>query len=251
MTKSRTTIPFSEKAARRVRAAIAGLDTRLLVACVSVAGVLAWVMPWQVTAFFFVAAAVIAATAVVELRDGRAALTAYGIFVLIWTVSQLLLYLFEHPGQFADAGNQAVSLGGKLFVLLGLALAVPLAATPLELGRTLSWFLGGLVGVEKWVCATVFRGKMKPVLAEGAWRSALALCLMMAFFPRSMRAMKELRRSLLMRAPHIAAHKRVALLGLALIRVVSSQAWDMTLAIAARNVYRPGPWLWREQAREG
>lgn len=250
MPESRTTIPFSEKAARRVRAAIVSLDTRLLVACVSIAGILAWTMPWQVTAFFFVVAAVIAATAVVELRDGRAALMAYGLFVLLWTVSQLLLYLFEHPGQFADASIQAVSLGAKLFVLLGLALAVPLAATPLMLGRTLSWYLSALVGAEKWVCAAVFRGKAKPVLAEGAWRAALALCLMMAFFPRSMRAMKELRRSLLMRAPHLAVHKRVALLGLALIRVVSSQAWDMTLAIAARNVYRPGPWLWRDPVRE-
>ena len=245
-----TSIPFSEKAARRVRDAIARLDTRLLVVCVSAAGVLAWVMPWQVTAFFFIVAAVIAATAVVELRDGRAALTAYGIFVLLWTVSQLLLYLFERPGQFTDASIQAISLGAKLFVLLGLALAVPLAATPLTLARTLSWYLSGLVGAEQWVCSRVFRGRVKPVLAEGAWRSALALCLMMAFFPRSIRAMKELRRSLLMRAPHLAVHRRVALLGLALLRVVSSQAWDMTLAIAARNVYRPGPWLWREQTRE-
>lgn len=236
---------FGERAARRIRRCLAGLDTRLLVACVSIAGLLAWTMPWQVTLFFLTVAVVIAGTAMAELRDGRAVLVTYGVFVLIWTASQLLLYLFEHPGAFAEATFLAVTLGGKLFTLLGLALAVPLAATPLKLGRTLSWYLGWLVGAEKWFRATVLRGKGKPVLAEAAWRSALALCLMMAFFPRSLRAMKDLRRNLLMRAPRIPLYRRVGLMGLALIRVVSAQAWDMTLAIASRNVYHPGPWLWR------
>lgn len=234
----------SERAARSVRSLILRLDTRLLVALVSLFGVLAWLMPWQVTLCFFCLALVLAATAVVELRDGRAALAAYGLFVLFWTVSQLLLFLWEHPGQFAAANGVALLLGAKLFTLLGLALAVPLAATPLMLGKTLTWYLGWLVWLEKAVCGTLFRGKLRPVLAEGVWRAALALCLMMAFFPRSMRAMKELRRSLLMRAPRLRLHKRVGLLGLALLRVVSSQAWDMTLAIASRNLYRPEPWVW-------
>jgi len=90
----------------------------------------------------------------------------------------------------------------------------------------------------------VFRHKVRPVLAQNAWRAALALCLMMAFLPRSLRAMKDLRRSLLMRAPNLAPYKRVGLLGLALLRVISSQTWDMTLAIASRNLYRPEPWIW-------
>ena len=237
-------IPFSERLARRIRSFLAGCDARALVAFVSIAGVLAWTMPWPVTAFFFVIACVFAFTTVMELRDGRPALTAYMIFVLVWTLSQLLLYLLEHPGQFREANIQALSLGGKLFVLLGLALAVPLATTPLTLGRTFTWFLGWLVGTEKWVCATIFRGKVRPAMAEGVWRTSLALCLMMAFFPRSIRAMKDLRRSMHLRAPRIPLHKRVALLGLALLRVVSCQTWDMTLAIASRNLYRPEPWNW-------
>ena len=133
-----SSVPFSARAAKRIRNAIAGLDTRLLVASVSAAGLLAWTMSWQVTLVFLVVAAVIAATAVMELRDGRAALAAYGVFVLIWTVSQLLLFLFERPGAFAEASFQAVMLGGKLFTLLGLSRAVPLAARPLTPVRTLS-----------------------------------------------------------------------------------------------------------------
>lgn len=244
MARSRS---FFERFARYVRLWLTRLDTRFLVASVSVAGVLAWVMPWPVTAIFFLVACVVALTAVAELRDGRAALAAYGVFVLIWTVSQLLLFLFEHPGEFAAANIQAALLGGKLFTLLGLALAVPLAATPLTLGRTLTWYLGWLVGLERFVYGTLLCGRVRPFLAGGVWRAALALCLMMAFFPRSLRAMKELRRSMRMRAPRLAPHKRVALMGLALIRVVSSQTWDMALAIASRDLYRPKPWQWPER----
>ena len=239
-----TSLSLSERAARSVRSLLLRLDTRLLVLFVSLCGILAWVMPWQVTILFLVPSLLIAATAAVELRDGRAALTAYGLFILFWTVSQLVLFLFEHPGQFAMANARALLLGAKLFILLGLALAVPLAATPLMLGKTLTWYLGGLVWAEKWVCTTLFRGKVRPILTEGVWRAALALCLMMAFFPRSMRAMKELRRSLIMRAPKLSLYRRVALLGLALMRVISAQTWDMTLAIASRNLYRAEPWSW-------
>ena len=240
-------LPLSERLARRVRTFLVNRDARVLVAFVSLAGLFAWLAPWQVTAFFFVIACILAFTAAVELRDGRAALTTYIIFVLVWTLSQLLLYLMEHPGQFREANLQALSLGGKLFVLLGLALAVPLAVTPLTLGRTFTWFLTWLTGTEKWLCTTIFRGKVRPALSEGVWRTSLALCLMMAFFPRSMRAMRDLRRSLLLRAPSLPLRKRVAFLGLALLRVVSSQTWDMTLAIASRNLYRPEPWSWPRQ----
>ena len=238
--------PLSQRCAFAVKSFIAGIDIRVLVAFVSVAGVLAWTMPWFVTAFFFVLACIIAWTAVIVTREGRGALAAYGFFVLMWSVSQYILYLFEYPGQFDKAIVVAVHLGARLFTLLGLALAVPLAATPLTLGRTLTWYLGWLTGTEKFMCTTVFRGKIRPVLSEGVWRAALALCLMMAFFPRSMRAMSSLRRSLTMRAPHLPLYKRTALMGLAVLRVVSAQTWDMTLAIASRNVYRPEPWVWRD-----
>jgi hypothetical protein len=223
------------------------MDVRLLVALVSGGGMLAWTMPWPVAAFFFVLACGIAATAFMLLREGRAALTTYGVFVLLWTVSQLVLYLFENPGQFGTALAVSASLGGRLFALVGLALAVPLCATPLMLGRTLSWYLGWLVAAEAFLCAKAFRGRLRPVLAGGVWRAALALCLMMAFFPRAMRALKSLRQSLALRAPGLPARKRTALLGLALLRVVSAQTWDMTLAIASRNIYRPEPWEWRDK----
>lgn len=235
---------LTERFARAVRSALVRIDVRVLVALVSVAGMLAWVMPRQVTAFFFVLSCGIAFSAATLLKEGRAALAAYGFFVCMWSVSQYLLYLFENPGRFDTALTVSVLLGARLFTLLGLALAVPLAATPLTLARTFSWYLGWLAGAEALLCGTVFRGKIRPYFSGGVWRAALALCLMMAFFPRSLRAMSALRRSLTLRAPRLPLSRRVALMGIALLRVVSAQTWDMTLAIASRGLYRPGPWEW-------
>lgn len=238
--------PFSERAANFARSCLKRIDIRLLVALVSFGGVFAWVSPWwQGTAVLFCIALVIALTAAKLLRDGRGALLAYTIFVLMWAISQYMLFLWENPGAFQEALNVALLLGARLFTLLGLALAVPLTATPFRLGKTLTWYLGWLTGAEKFICTRIFRGKVTPFIGEGVWRAALALSLMMAFFPRLLRAMKNLRQSLAMRAPHVKLHKRVGLMGLAMLRIVSAQTWDMTLAIASRNVYRPEPWEWR------
>lgn len=230
--------------ARAARTQLARVDVRLLVAFVSVGGVLAWTLPWQGGAVFFLTACAAAATAAVELKDGRAALAAYGLFVLLWTTSQLLLFLFENPGRFEEAVAVSALLGARLFTLLGLALLVPLVATPLLLGRTLTWYLRWLVVAEAFVCRVVFRNKARPFLAENVWRAALALTLMAAFFPRSLRAAAALRRSLALRAPRLPLYKKAALMGLALLRVVGAQTWDMALAVASRDLYRPEPWEW-------
>lgn len=237
--------PLRERRARFVHAFLARLDPRLLVALVSVAGLAAWLLPWQVAAALLPLAALAAETAFILLPDGRGALTAYGIFVCLWSVSQFMLYLFENPAHFNEALAVSVYLGARLFILLGLALAVPLAATPLALGRTLAWYLGWLVRAEAAICGALFRIQRRPA-ADAVWRAALALCLMMAFFPRSLRVMRGLRRSLVMRAPRLSLARRTALMGLALLRALSAQTWDMTLAIASRDLYRPGPWAWRK-----
>lgn len=224
---------------------LAARDARGLVFAVAALGLLAWTLPWQGVLLLALPACALAGATVLLMPQGRAALAAYGFFVLAWGVSRLLLYLFEHPGAFAPALEGAALLGCRLFTLLGLALAIPLAVTPLTLGRVLTWSLQWLVRAEAAVCAGLFRGKVRPRLGEGVWRAALALALMMAFFPRTLRALSGLRRSLRRRAPNLPLHRRLALLGLAALRVLSAQTWEMTLAIVARDVYRPQPWQWR------
>ena len=238
--------PFLHRPALWLRRHLARCDVRLLVALVTVSGVAAWLAPWQGLFCFFFLACILAATAFLTLPEGRGALTAYGLFVLVWVVSRLCLYLFEHPGAFGPALEGAVLLGMRLFTLLGLALAVPLTVTPLTLGRVLSWYLGWLVRSEAAVCTHLFRGKVRPVLGEGVWRAALALALMMAFFPRTFRTLSDLRRSLARRAPHLPLRRRVTLLGVSVLRILSVQTWDMALAVASRDLYRPQPWCWRK-----
>ncbi len=236
---------LAHSSALRLLALLAALDARALVFSVAGLGILAWILPWNGLFLLLVPACALAATAVYVMPRGRAALAAYGFFVLTWAVSRLCLYLFEHPGAFGPALEGALLLGCRLFTLLGLALAVPLAVTPLTLGRVLSWSLAWLVRLESAVCFGLFRGKIKPLLGEGVWRAALALALMMAFFPRALGALSDLRRSLRLRAPKLPLHRRFTLLALAALRVLSVQTWDMTLAIASRGVYKPEPWRWR------
>lgn len=240
---------LAARAAARIHRGLERVDIRLLVALVSLGGVFAWTAPWRAALPVFCIAAVLAFTAANRLREGRGALAAYASFIALWTVSQFALHLWEQPGEEARALELSLLLGGRLFTLLGLALAVPLAATPLALARAFSWYCGWLARVEGVLRRAAGRGGEGTALAEGAWRAALALCLMMAFFPRALRTLKGLRRSLAVRAPHLKAHRRAALLGLALLRAVSAQTWDMALAVASRDLYRAGPWAWRDERR--
>jgi biotin transport system permease protein len=158
-------------------------------------------------------------------------MAAYLAFLVVWTAAQFLLTLSQIPGAYGLAARSAASLGGRLAVVVGLAMAVPLAATPLAVGRAVGWFLGpidrllGLSGLS--------------------WRAALALCLMMSFLPRAIAAAKALDRTLRLRAPRLPILKRLRLEGEAMLRILGSQAWEAALAIAARDLWRPEPWRWR------
>lgn len=233
------------RGARFVRRALAASDPRALVAAVTVASVLAWLLPWQGMLCFFILASIVAAAACRVMPGGRQALGAYGVFVLLWTFSGFFLRIFEQPGALGPAMEDALLLGARLFTLLGLAMAVPMAVTPLTLGRTLAWYLQWPARAEAYACSLWPKGGLKPKVFTGVWRAALALALMMAFFPRLLRMLAALRRSLHLRAPRLALHRRLALLGLAVLRVCSAQTWDMALAIASRDLYRPEPWVLR------
>ena len=235
--------PLATRATRLVHRTLAAVDPRALVAAVTAAGVLAWLLPWPGLLCFFALACVLAVTVCRVTPGGRRALSAYGLFVLLWALSSFCLAFFEQPDALAPALEGALLLGARLFTLLGLALAVPLAATPLTLGRTLAWYLHWPARAEAHICSLWPGGRLKPVLFTGVWRAALALTLMMAFFPRLLRIVAALRRSLQLRAPRLALHRRFALLGLAVLRVCSAQTWDMALAIASRDLYRPEPWM--------
>ncbi|MDR1577670.1 MAG: hypothetical protein LBT86_05525 [Deltaproteobacteria bacterium] len=235
--------------AQAIQTWLTARDSRLLVAALSLSGLVAWNLTWRywpIVALFWGLALIPTLTAFQLYPQARGALLAYGLFVLFWIIAQFVLYAWDKPGQTLAAFYLASGLGIKLLTLLGLAMTMPLAATPITLGRASAWFLEKLATPWLWLKRLFPRGKKKADSGQTPfWRVSLALTLMMAFFPRALRTARELQLSLKRRAPFLPLPKKIKFLGLALLRVVSSQTWEITLAIVSRDLDRPEPWRWR------
>jgi hypothetical protein len=237
---------FSPSLAARMRQGLQSLDPRFLIPLCAVAGLAAWLVPRWMLGFFFFPALALIWLACRTLPEGTKLLRVYALFSLFWALSHFLLQLWEHPGGIRPALEGAGTLGVRLFVLFGLALGVSLSATALTLGRVLAWYLQRLAVLEEKFCALPFlRGRLRPRLTHAAWRSGLALAVMAAFLPRTFRTLRDLRRTLHLRAPRLSSRRRLILLGLASLRLIGIQAWSVTLSVASRDLYRPLPWTWR------
>lgn len=216
------------------------LDARALIALVSLGGAVAWFAPWPLLLLFLLPATLSAASAYALLPDGRGAFKAYLGFVVFWAASYIFLQLWEHWGE-AGAAQAAMwgglIFGGRLFAVLGLALLLPLCVSAVTIGRALAWYLS--------LPASPLRGRAREKTLAAAWKAGLGLCIMAAFLPRVFRALKGLLQSVKLRAPHLPLHRRLWLLGLSALRLLSTQTWDMSVSIAARGLYSPEPWAWR------
>jgi hypothetical protein len=225
--------------AEAVKRLLASLDLRLLMVLVSALGLCSWLLPWP-WLIAFGPSSLIAAWAAWRLRAvPRGAIKAYAAFLVLWTAAKLLSSLLEAPGAWGLAAYSALELGSRLAVMAALALAVPLAATAVEIGRAAGYLLGPLDGLMR-----LFRQKGDEDHPGLSWRAALAVCLMMSFLPRAVKAAGDLRQTLLLRAPSMSSARRLRLLAETLVRIMGSQAWDAALAITARDLYRPEPWSW-------
>lgn len=214
--------------ARRITCA----DSRVLVALVMGVGIFAWTVPWQALVPCFLLAVLCMITAAIHLPRGRAVLFSYILFALFWAGSLFALQFWE-GGQAVRAGLLAADMGARLLTLLGLAMIVPLNATPVALGRVLNWYLWrGLRLLLFW----------RPI-PPPIWRPGLALALMMSLLPRAWRALRAIKATLGRRCPHLPLHSRLLLMSLAALRILGAQTWSVTLSIASRNLYRPEPWI--------
>lgn len=224
---------------------VLGLDQRLLLALVSLGGLLAWFAPWPCLFLFFSLALLSANSAYKFLPGGRPLLKACVFFALFWVLSFFLLQLWEQWGrdgavQSALAG--AIILGGRLLAVLGMTFLLPLCLSPVSMGRALTWYL------ER--PALLLRGGLRDKALQAAWKSGLALAVMAAFLPRTWRILRGLSQTMRLRAPQLKTHRRFWLLGLAALRVLGAQTWDMSVSITARGLYRPEPWSWREPVKK-
>ncbi|MCL1888917.1 MAG: hypothetical protein FWF99_00230 [Desulfovibrionaceae bacterium] len=203
------------------------LDPRLLVLLCSLGGLCAWLAPWTWTAPLLLPALCLALNAWRTLPGGRVIAVAQIAFILLWGLGFLGFRAWEAGEIAPETVEQTLIFCARLGTMLGLALAIPLALTPLALGRVMAW------------------GLRKLGAPETAWRAALALVIMLSFLPKGLRALSGLNRSLRLRVPNLPRRRAFFLLGLASLRLLGVQTWEISLAIAGRDLYRPGPWLWR------
>ncbi|MDR1658170.1 MAG: hypothetical protein LBT47_11555 [Deltaproteobacteria bacterium] len=235
---------FSIRVAKKIQNILTRTDIRLLVALGAASGLASWLGPIVIVPIFLTAGLPIFWAAIKLKAVPRSVLTAYIVFVILWTSAQFCLSLIEHPEEINQAAWRAFYLGARLTSIVSLALIIPLAATPLKVGRAISWYLEP--GAALW--SRLRRSKNSRAQASGAWQVSLGLTLMMSFLPRVCSSLTNLNRSLKLRAPQLSAFRRIRLLGLALLRIIGTQTWEVALAIAGRNLYRPEPWIWPKKS---
>lgn len=158
------------------------------------------------------------------------ALTGGALFALFWALLTFLLLGFGLgeevvSGLWPRLGLSAL-LGARLYclVLLGLGLTSLVSSRRLGLGAA---------------------SLARPVLGDRAWKLALSLALMVHFLPRVLACLGQGRRMLAMRAVRRPLHTRVALVLTGAVQSLARDAWNQTLALAARRLDRPE--VWRER----
>jgi biotin transport system permease protein len=153
------------------------------------------------------------------------------LFVLVWSVLKCGLDIWAGAELLTGLGAGA-ELGIRLATLLLLGFTLTLSTSPRRLGLGLAWYL-------------------RPVLGSSAWKTALALSLMIHFLPLGLAAVGGLRQGLAMRWPDCPWRARLCLIPLALLRILSQTTWTQTLAVAARNLDKPEAWQPERSIRLG
>jgi biotin transport system permease protein len=143
-------------------------------------------------------------------------------FVLVWATLKFLMDILGAVSP-TSALSASAGLGLRLSTLLLLGLTLALSATPRRLGLGLAWFL-------------------RPLLKDRAWQIALALSLMIHFLPLTWATAAGLLQNLSRRWPNCPWRKRVRLVPLALLRVMSQMTWNQAVAVAARCLDQPEAW---------
>ena len=235
---------------QRIRRLLRRTDTRLLLLLAALAGLAAWFVPWPWVGLLAPCAALLACVAYSLLPRGKTMLAAYGLFLLLWVAGRHSLELFETPGAFGPALQSSVVWGIRLAIMLGFALTVPLASTPVGIGRAVHWCLHSVAQPRRRIWSLWPLRKIRPSVERLAWQASLAMAVMLAFIPKTAATLAAQRTSLSMRCPNMPIHRRLHLLGLGVLRALSQETWDMSLSIASRGVYRAEPWQWRKMARE-
>ena len=203
---------------QRVRSA----DPRLKILLALTAGVLTWSAAWPYLTLLSFGLGLLLFL-LRTFHHGYASLwRAYLLFVVVWTAIKWVGDGLGPP-TLLQAAPEAALFGWRLGLLLCLGLALALATPPRQMGSALAWAL-------------------RPVMGDRAWRSALALTLMVHFLPQTWLALADIRRTMRLRGARLPWWRRGPLTARTLLRVMSQKTWTQTLALAARRLDDPAAW---------
>lgn len=209
--------------------AIEEFDARVKVLLTLVLGMLTWhACPAGLAVY---GAALLLAAALLSGRHfvyGRA-VRAYLVFAALWTALKFVLDLTGGASVQAAARDSAL-LGARLGVILLLGLTLARSTSARRMGLALSRLL-------------------RPLLGKRAWKTALAMSLMVHYLPLAYQASDGVAEAFRIRSPRISGFRKLGLFGQALIRTLSRRAWSQTVALAARGLDRPE--AWRDEYRTG
>lgn len=211
--------------------ALLALDARPKLAFALLVGMVLWQLPLLIV-FFLTVSGGASCRALGGFTRANGILWRMAVlFVVVWSVLKCGLDVWG-GAELLTGVSAGAELGIRLTTLLLLGFTLTLSTSPLRLGVGLAWYL-------------------RPVLGCRAWKTALALSLMIHFLPLALATVGGLRQGLAMRWPGCPWPTRLCLIPLALLRVLSQTTWTQTLAVAARNLDRPDAWRPEREVRLG
>jgi biotin transport system permease protein len=199
------------------------LDPRLKLAAALLVGPALWRVP--------VSAATVAAVFLLLLTrflaagqpGGRKMARSLLTFILFWVAAKAVLDgITGVPPEYM--ASDALQLAVRLAALLMLGLSLALSTSARALGLAVAWALGPLLGRER------------------AWRTALALSLMVHFLPICLSALNGVREAAALRFPDAGFFRRMGIVPQAVIRSLGQRTWNQTLAVACRGLDRAEAW---------
>ncbi|TVQ95509.1 MAG: hypothetical protein EA399_17800 [Desulfovibrionales bacterium] len=202
--------------------ALLALDARPKLAFALLTGLILWQLPLVALLFPAVFGFLSCRALGAFTRTNRGLWRMAGMFILVWSGLKVGLDIWGGAdlGVGLAAGGE---FGVRLVTLVGLGFTLTLSTSPRRLGLGLAWYL-------------------QPLLRSQAWKTAMALSLMIHFLPLGLAALGGLHRGLAMRWSDCPWQIRLRLIPLGLLRVLSQATWTQTLAVAARNLDHPQAW---------
>ena len=145
-------------------------------------------------------------------------------FIALWASLHALL---QYTGQ--ATATQALSgslvLVARLVLVFGAGLWLMRAASPHRLALAFTWCL-------------------RPLLRAKAWEYALTLTVMIHTMPRAQHIIAGARQQVERRCGNLGRARRLCLVGAVTVRQLMRLSHTQALALVARGMDRPEPWIW-------